>query len=85
MVSMTHAARAANPAARSVLSVATRSPFASRALSSNSRLGGQFPRLQLLNTNKRSFSTTLNMVRIEMPPDALRQRPSFTGTDVVEF
>ncbi|KAI2787169.1 Fumarate hydratase [Penicillium oxalicum] len=61
MVSMTHAARAANPAARSVLSVATRSPFASRALSSNSRLGGQFPRLQLLNTNKRSFSTTLNM------------------------
>ncbi|KAF7717894.1 Fumarate hydratase [Penicillium ucsense] len=62
MASLTHAARAANPAARSVLSVATRSPvFASRALSSNSRLGGQFPRLQLLNTNKRSFSTTLSM------------------------
>lgn len=64
MATLTHAARAANPAARSVLSVAARSPvFASRALSSNSRQFGQFPRLQLLNNNERAFSTTVNMVR----------------------
>jgi fumarate hydratase class II len=64
MATLTHAARAANPAARSALSVAARSPvFASRALSSNSRQFGQFPRLQLINNNKRAFSTTVNMVR----------------------
>ncbi|KAJ5166167.1 Fumarate hydratase [Penicillium canariense] len=60
MATMTHAARAVNPAARSVLSVAARSPaFASRALSS--RQLGQFPRLQFLNNSKRAFSTTISM------------------------
>lgn len=64
MASLTHAARAANPATRSLLSGAARSSvFACRALSSNSRQFGQFPRLQLLNNDKRAFSTTVNMVR----------------------
>lgn len=63
MATLTHATRAANPAARSALSVALRSPaFAKRALSSNSRQIGQFPRLQFLNNNKRAFSTTVTMV-----------------------
>ena len=62
MSTLTHAARTANPAARNLVSVAARSPaFASRALSSNSRLV-QFPRLQFLNNNKRAFSTTIKMV-----------------------
>lgn len=62
MATLTHATRAANPAARSLLSVAARSPALSRALSSNSRQFGQFPRLQFLNNNKRAFSTTVTMV-----------------------
>lgn len=63
MTTLTHATRAANPAARSVWSVAARAPaFATRALSSNSRQIGQFPRLQFLNNNKRAFSTTVTMV-----------------------
>ena len=63
MATLTHATRAANPAARNLLSAAARSPFASRALSSSPRQIGQFPRLQFLNNNKRAFSTTVKMVR----------------------
>lgn len=63
MATLTHATRAANPAARGALSVALRSPaFAKRTLSSNSRQIGQFPRLQFLSNNKRAFSTTVTMV-----------------------
>lgn len=63
VATLTHATRAANPAARCALSGAARSPaFAMRAWSSNSRQLGQFPRLQLLNNNKRAFSTTVTMV-----------------------
>lgn len=63
LATMTHATRAANPAARSALSAALRSQaFAKRALSSNNRQIGQFPRLQLLNNNKKAFSTTVTMV-----------------------
>jgi len=62
MATLTHATRAANPAARSLLSAAARAPAASRALSSKSHQFGQFPRLQLLNNNRRTFSTTVTMV-----------------------
>lgn len=63
LATLTHASRAANPAARSFLSVAGRSPaYATRALSSSSRQIGQFPRLQFLSNNKRAFSTTVTMV-----------------------
>ncbi|KAJ6151282.1 Fumarate hydratase [Penicillium chermesinum] len=59
MATLAHATRAANPAARNLLSGAARSTaFASRSLSSNSRLS--FPRLQVLNS-KRAFSTTIKM------------------------
>ncbi|OQD75689.1 hypothetical protein PENDEC_c006G03653 [Penicillium decumbens] len=61
MATLTHATRAANPAARSLLSAAARAPAASRALSSKSHQFGQFPRLQLLNNNRRAFSTTVTM------------------------
>lgn len=63
MATLTHATRAANPAARNLVSVAARSPISgSRALSFNSRVS-QFPRLQTVNNNKRAFSTTIKMVR----------------------
>lgn len=74
MATLTHATRAANPAARSLLSGAARSTaFASRSLSSNSRLA--FPRLQLVNNNKRAFSTSIKMV------GSLCARKSLAGLD----
>jgi len=66
MASLTHATRAANPAARNFLSAAARVPITRRSLSSNSRQLGQFPRLQFVNNNKRAFSTTVNMVGNEV-------------------
>lgn len=62
MATLTHATRAANPAARNLLSVAARSPAVTRALSSSRQIS-QFPRIQTLSNNKRAFSTTVNMVR----------------------
>jgi fumarate hydratase class II len=59
MATLTHAARAANPAARTFLSAAARLPMSGRALSSNTRQLA-LPRLQSLNN--RAFSTTVNMV-----------------------
>jgi fumarate hydratase class II len=62
MATLTHATRAANPAARNLLSVAARSPAVTRALSSSRQIS-QFPRIQTLSNSKRAFSTSVTMVR----------------------
>jgi fumarate hydratase class II len=60
MATLTHATRAANPAARNLLSVAARSPAVTRALSSSRQIS-QFPRIQTLSNSKRAFSTSVTM------------------------